>query len=74
LAEVTNELIYEVLMDIRASLDSTMGDVKEIRGITHAMRGDLIAIQTDIHGIYGALDRHDGHLDRIERLVDRQQA
>jgi hypothetical protein len=33
----------------------------------------MIAIQSDIHNIYGVLGRHDERLDRIERRLELRE-
>ena len=67
MAEVTNELMYEILMQIQADTSSLKHSVAEVKGELQAIRGHVLAIQQDIHNIYATLGRHETRLDRIER-------
>jgi hypothetical protein len=70
MADVTQELMYEGLKQLRdgiVSLDRTMDEFKselQIFGI------HLVAVQQDIRNIYSILMRHDGRLERIERRLE----
>ena len=70
MAEVSSELIYEVLQQIQdplTSLERKMGGVKsEIQ----AIRIHALGTQKDIQNIYSILERHDSCLDRIERRLE----
>jgi hypothetical protein len=68
MAEVTNELIYEVLKQ----LQSDMAGVKEAWHETTAAlkRTHLVALHQDIQNIYAILARHDGRFARIERRLE----
>ena len=70
MAEVTNELMFEVLKQIQDRTEMTDKKVDELKGEMQAFRGHLVAMQQDIHNIYTTLDRHDTRLDRIERRLD----
>ena len=70
MADVTNELIYEILKSIQFRLDKIEAGIDELRQGHNAMRGHMISIQTDISNIYGILARHDQRLDRIEKLLE----
>jgi chromosome segregation ATPase len=68
-AEVSNELIYEVLKQIQERGNGTDRKVDELKSEMQAFRGHLIALQQDVHNIYTVLARHDSRLDRIERRL-----
>ena len=70
MADVTNELIYEILKSIQFRLDKIEAGIDELRQGHNAMRGHMISIQTDISNIYGILARHDQRLDRIEKRLE----
>lgn len=70
MAEVTNELIYEILKGIQFRLDKIEAGIDELRQGHSAMRGHMISIQTDISNIYGILGRHDQRLERIEKRLE----
>ena len=77
MAEVSNELIYEVLKAVQARLGNMEESQRELRGEVRAMRGNLHALQTqmgaiqvDIGNIYEAIGAQDARLSRIERRLD----
>lgn len=70
MAEVTNELMYEVLKQLQADTASLKLGQTEIKGELQALRGHVVAIQQDIHNIYATLVRHETRLDRIERRLE----
>jgi DNA anti-recombination protein RmuC len=68
-AEISSELVFEVLKQIQDRLGGIEHKVDELKAEMQAMRGHLIAMQQDIHNIYSTLARHDVRLDRIERRL-----
>ncbi len=70
MAEVTNELIYEILKSIQFRFDKIDAGIDELRQGHNAMRGHMISIQTDTHNIYGILGRHEERLERIEKRLE----
>ena len=77
MAEVTNELIYEVLKAVQARLSNLEEGQRELRGQMHAVRGNLNALQTqigaiqiDIGNLYETFGAFDGRLSRIERRLE----
>ncbi|TKT76909.1 hypothetical protein [Aquamicrobium sp. LC103] len=73
MAEITNELIYEILKNIQFRLDKIEAGVDELRHGHSALRGHMISIQTDISNIYTSLARHDERFDRIERRLELRE-
>lgn len=73
MAEVTNELIYEVLKRIQGDMSEMKQDIREVRSELNSIRGHLISMQSDMHNIYGILARHDNRLDRIERRLELRE-
>lgn len=69
MADVTNELIFEVLKEVQDRLTTVDSKVTELKSEMQAFRGHLISLQQDVHNIYTILDRHDSRLDRIERRL-----
>ncbi|AVT77909.1 hypothetical protein RPPS3_38470 [Rhodopseudomonas palustris] len=66
MADVSNELIFEVLKQVQQRLDK----VDELKSEMNAMRGYLISMQQDVQNVYGILDRYDGRLEHIERRLE----
>jgi len=73
MAEVTNELIYEILKNIQFRIDKIEAGIDELRQGQNAMRGHMISIQTDISNIYAILARHEERLDRIENRLELRE-
>jgi hypothetical protein len=70
MAEITNELMYDVLKALRAEVGELREGQREIRTELQAVRGHVAATQTDVGNIYSILARQDIRLDRIERRLD----
>lgn len=70
MAEITNDLIFELLKRIQGEITELRSDVREVRQEVNVIRGHLASLQSDIHNIYGILSRHDERLIRIERRLD----
>ena len=70
MAEVSSELIYEILKQLRDDVSSIKHGQGEVKAELQAIRGHMIAMQQDIHNIYTTLARHEVRLDRIERRLE----
>lgn len=65
MADVTNELLYDVLKSMQTRLGRMDGKLDEVKLELQAIRGHQVAIQQDVANIYNRL----GHLDdRLERV------
>ena len=73
MADVTNQLMYELLQRVHQQGSELRQDVAELKRELNVVRGHMIGIQSDIHNIYGVLARHDERLDRIERRLDLRE-
>jgi hypothetical protein len=80
MADVTPELMYEVLKSVQARLAQVDGKVDELRHGVQALgtsqngiRQEITGIHEEILGIH-ALIRHEGRLDRIDRRLDLSDA
>jgi len=70
MAEVTNELIYEVLKKMQDRLSGIEHSVQEVRTEIVALRGHMIAVQQDVANIYGRMAGVEVRLDRIDRRLE----
>ena len=70
MAEVSAELVLEVLKSLQRDMSVLRGDVSQIKADIMAMRTHLLAVQQDISNIYGVSAQHDARLERIERRLD----
>jgi hypothetical protein len=69
MAEVSSELIYEILKQLQADTTALKLGQSELKAEMQAFRGHMISLQTDVHNIYSILARHDTRLDRIEKRL-----
>jgi tetrahydromethanopterin S-methyltransferase subunit G len=70
MAEVTNELRYDVLKKMQDRLGGIEHGVHEVRSEIVALRSHMIATQQDVANIYGRVASMEVRLDRIERRLD----
>jgi len=70
MAEVTNELIYEVLKGTQTRLSNIEIGIVEVKTELQAVRGHLLAIQTDIANLYAGQANVEMRLSRIERRLE----
>jgi predicted nucleic acid-binding Zn-ribbon protein len=73
MAEVTNELMYEVLKSIQHDVHGLKDGLRELKQELISLRGHVLSIQNDIHNMYGILARHDERLDRIEHRLELRE-
>ena len=73
MAEVTNELMYELPKSIRQRMDRLENGLGEVKHEFVSLRVSLMGIQTDVHNIYGFLGRHDERRDKIEKRLELRE-
>jgi DNA repair ATPase RecN len=74
MAEVTQELIYEVLKQLQDRMNSFDRKLDEVKAEMQALRIHSVAVQQDIQNIYAVFGRHDARLERIERRLEISEA
>lgn len=70
MAEISSDLVFEVLKSIRGDLARIDQKTDELKAEMQAFRGHMISLQQDVHNIYAILARHDSRLERIERRLE----
>ena len=70
MADVTNELLYEVLKAMQGRFVGVERGIKDIKSEIGALRGHMVATQADIAQIYTRLAETESHLERIERRFE----
>ncbi len=70
MAEVTNELIYEILKQLQPDMAGVKETLRETNASLNAIRIHLLGVHQDIQNIYATLSRNDAGLDRIERRLE----
>ena len=73
MAEVTNELMYELMKTIHQRMDRLENGLGEVKQELVSVRLSMMSMQTDVHNIYGVLARQDERLDRIERRLELRE-
>ena len=74
MAEVSNELLYEVLKAMQDRLANIEHVQIETRTELRAIRGHLNAMQTDIANLYDSVDAVERRVARIEQRLDLADA
>jgi hypothetical protein len=70
MAEVTNEMMFEVIEKLQADVAGIKDLLQEHAGAMDAIRTSLIGQSLGIQHIYSVLARHDARLGRIERRLE----
>jgi tetrahydromethanopterin S-methyltransferase subunit G len=70
MAEVSNELIFEVLKQVQQRLDRVDHKIDEVKSELNALRGHQISMLQDFQNVYAILSRPDVRLDHIERRLE----
>jgi hypothetical protein len=73
MAEVTNELMYEILKKLQTRIDGDEHAIVEPLNGQNAIRGYIASMQSDMTNVYGILTRIDQRLDRIERRLELRE-
>ena len=68
--EVTNELLYEVLNGVQTRVGNIEFGQREMRSELRAVRGHMVAMQTDISNLYDGQAKIELRLERIERRLE----
>jgi septal ring factor EnvC (AmiA/AmiB activator) len=81
MADVTLELMFEVLKPVQARLAQVDGKVDELkqemqasRTSQNGIRQEIRSVFLEISGIHATLVRHEGCLDRIEKRLELTDA
>jgi septal ring factor EnvC (AmiA/AmiB activator) len=77
MADVTPELMYEVLKSVQARLGQVDGKLDELkqemqasRTAQNGIRQEIASVFEEISGVHKTLIRHEDGLDRIERRLE----
>lgn len=70
MAEVSAELVYEILKQLQDRMARFELKMDEVKAELQALRNHSMAIQQDTSNIYTMLGRHENRLDRIDRRLE----
>jgi archaellum component FlaC len=73
LADVSQDLINELLRRLHHRADKSDVTARELRNELNSMRLVLHAHQNDINNLYGALHQLDARMERIENRLERRE-
>ncbi len=73
MADVTQELMFELLKRVHADVGELKLAQQETKAELINMRGTMVAMQSDIHNMYGMLYRLDDRVERIEKRLDLRE-
>jgi septal ring factor EnvC (AmiA/AmiB activator) len=81
MAEVTADLMFEILKSVQARLAQVDGKIDEFkqemqasRTSQNGIRQEITSVFQEISGIHATLVRYEGRLDRIERRLELNDA
>ena len=81
MADVTTELVFDVLKSVQARLAQVDGKIDELkqemqasRTSQNGIRHEITSVFQEISGIHATLVRNEGRLDRIERRLELSDA
>lgn len=73
MADVTSELMYELMKRMQADIADIKLGQRELKSEMNAMRGAMISLHQDMHNIHTTLARHETRLDRIENRLELRE-
>ncbi len=73
MAEVTSELMFELLKRMHAEIADIKLGQRELKTDVNALRGTLVSVHQDIHNIHTTLARQETRLDRIENRLELRE-
>lgn len=73
MAEVTSELMFELLKRMHAEIADIKLGQRELKADVNALRGTLVSVHQDIHNIHPTLARKETRLDRIENRLELRE-
>ena len=73
MAEISQELVQELLRRLHQRADRSENTVRDLRNELNSMRLALHAHQSDINNIYAMLLQMDARLDRIENRLELRE-
>ena len=73
MADISNELMYELLKRMHGDIADVKLGQREIEAEVNAMRGAMVALHQDIHSLHTTLARHELRLDRIENRLELRE-
>ncbi|SMC81609.1 hypothetical protein [Rhizobium sp. RU36D] len=73
MAEVTNELMYELLKKLNQRFDKVDFAISELRADNQTLRGQLHVLQGDVNNLRTTVVHIENRLDRIEHRLELRE-
>lgn len=73
MAEVTNELVYELLKKLNQRFDKVDFSISELRADNQTLRGQLHVLQGDVNNLRTTIGHIENRLDRIENRLELRE-
>ncbi|KPF44194.1 hypothetical protein IP76_11825 [Rhizobium sp. AAP43] len=73
MAEVTNELIFELLKKLNHRFDKVDFAIGELRADNQTMRAQLHALQGDVNNLRATIGHFESRLDRIDNRLELRE-
>ena len=73
MADVTSELLYELMKRVHTEVADVKQGQRELKAEMNAMRGAMVSLHQDIHNLHSVLARHELRLDRIENRLELRE-
>jgi hypothetical protein len=74
MAEVTNELMYEILKRLRPDMAELKEGQRQTNARLNALTTHVLGLHQDVANIYATMTRHELRLERIERRLEIAEA
>jgi chromosome segregation ATPase len=73
MAEISNELMYELLKKLNQRFDKVDHAIAELRTDNTSMRNQIHVLQGDVNSLRSSIGRVEDRLDRIENRLDLRE-
>ncbi|MDR7027810.1 hypothetical protein [Rhizobium rosettiformans] len=73
MAEVTSELMFELLRKLHQKLDKVDFAISELRADNQTMRAQLHALQGDVNNLRATVGHFESRLDRIDNRLELRE-
>jgi chromosome segregation ATPase len=73
MAEVTNELMFELLKKLNQKLDKVDFAISELRADNQTIRAQIHALQGDVNNLRATVGHFENRLDRIDNRLELRE-
>ena len=73
MAEITSELMFELLKKLHQRFDKVDFAISELRADNHTIRAQLHALQGDVNNLRATVGHFESRLDRIDNRLELRE-